>query len=165
MEELETYEVEQRDEAFVIKNDEDASFATRKLRDLIGQQLNNQAVADKEIKRLEAWLQQVNGALDFRVNYFRGLLIDYMRSEREKGRKSVNLPYGTIKSRVNPDKVELDDEFTQWAITERPELLSTPPTPAPKPILAEVKKLLQSGVSLPHAKIVEGGVSYSVEVK
>lgn len=165
MEELEEYEVEQRDETFVIKNDEDASFATRKLRDLVSRQMANQAVADKEIKRLESWLQAVNSALDFRVNYYRGLLIDYMRREREKGRKSINLPYGTVKSQKNPDKVELDDEFTEWAVVNAKHLLKFADAPPPKPVLKAVKEAIESGEQIEHAKIVEGGVSFSVEVK
>ena len=165
MEEIETYDAEAYQEGFTVQNDEQASWATRKLRAIVERQMSNQAVADKELQRVEAWLKEENGRLDRQANYFRELLIDYMRRERENGRKSISLPYGTIKSRVNPDKVEIDDEFTQWAIKERPELLTVPPTPAPKPIVAEVKKLLQAGETLPHVQLIEGGVSFSIEVK
>lgn len=165
MEELEQYEIDEQNEPFTITDDAKASWAMRKLQSIVTQQLANQAIADREILRCESWVASVNGKLQNQADHFRGLLYDYMRRQRENGRKSIDLPYGTIKSTARQPKVETDDEFVAWALKHAKDLLTFPPAPSPKPNLNEIKSRVKSGEKIEHVSVVEGGVSYSIEVK
>lgn len=164
-EELAEYEVEPQEEKFIVDSDERAAYAMRKLKAIVDRQLSNQRVADKEIERCEAWLRSVNGSLEYSANIYRQLLMDYIRREREAGRKSIPLPHGTLKSNARPATVEVDDEFVDWAQVNARHLLKFPDAPPPKPVLKAVKEALEKGEQIEHAKIVEGGVGFTIEVK
>lgn len=163
MEELEIYQPAEKLQ-FRIEDDARATWAMKQLREKVRKIQENEAIAKQEREAIDSWLEAVNGSLASDADYFRGLLVDYMRREREN-RKSIKLPWGTLKSQKAPDKVELDDEFTEWAKVNAKDLLVFPEAPPPKPVLSAVKKALEAGKPIEHAKIVEGVVSYSVEVK
>lgn len=162
-EELAEYEVEGFEAPFQVNNDEDAAWAMRKLKEVVSQQLVNQGVADKEKGRIDDWLNKVNGSLQSRVDYFRSLLIDYMRKERGK-RKSISLPCGVVKSTKGQPKYEPDDEFTAWALVNARHLLRFKDAPPPEPDKTAIKTAIKAGEKIEHIEVLEAGVNYSVEL-
>ena len=150
---------EQQDERFVVDNDEKAAWAMRKLHELHTQMRANERVYDQEKKNIDDWLQEVNGTLVNKGEYFRGLLLEYQARERDK-RKTIKLPHGTLKSR-STERIEIDDEFVDWAACDRDDLIVYQ---QPKPNMNEIKRLLKAGESIPHCQLVES-VSFSLEVK
>jgi len=157
---IEEYETETFNEPFQIENDEQANWAMRKYAGIVKQMRTNNDLAQKEHARIDAWLESVTTPLSRQAEYFFGLMQSYMQRERDR-RKSIRLIDGTIKSRVTPNKVEIDDEFIDWAAGERDDLIVYQP---PKPNMLELRRLLQAGEQIPHTKLVEGGVSFSIEV-
>lgn len=141
---------------FRVENDSQATWAIKKLRERVLKIRENERIAKEQLDAVADWLKDVNESLAREASYFEGLLTDYQRREREN-RKSIKLPWGTIKSRQS-SRVEVDDEFIEWALQEgRDDLLSYAP---PKPNIAAIKEAGE----LPYVKSVES-VSFSVEVK
>lgn len=156
METIDEYEIDQPREPFTVDSDDKAEWAMRKLSAICAKIDENWAMLEKEKLRWQAWIDQANGSLEREASFFRELLLDYMRREREN-RKSIKLPHGTLKS-VASTSVEVDEAFVEWALqNDREDLLTIPP---PKPNKAAIKK--EDG--LPHVEVVER-VSYSVELK
>lgn len=116
---------EERDERFVVDNDEKASWAMRRLKSIRDKQAENQAIHDGELARLANWLEKVNTDLQRDAEYFEAILRPYALQERSKDRKSIILPHGTIKTVQGRQKVEIQDEkaFLEWAKANNPELI------------------------------------------
>lgn len=151
------YETEER-ERFAVTDDSSATWAMRKFRQQVAKIKENEAIARAELDRVAKWLDSVNKPLAQSAEYFESLLLEYGRKARAEGRKSVKLIDGTIKSRVTPPKVEVDESvFIPWAQQNRDDLLIFA---EPKPN----KSALKSETDIPGVVIVEGQISYSVEV-
>lgn len=157
---IDEFETDTFSAPFRIDNDEQANWAMRKYAGIVRQMKANDALAEKEHQRIDAWLESVSSPLRCKAEYFFVLLHSYMQRERDK-RKTIKLINGSVKSRVTPDRVEVDEQFVDWAAGERDELVVYQ---QPKPNLTELKRLLKAGEQIPHAKLLEGGVSISVEV-
>jgi len=143
-------------EAFRVENDSQATWAIKKLREKVLKIRENERIAKEQLDAVSEWLSEVNGTLGKECAYFEDLLTDYGRREREN-RKSIKLPWGTIRSRSST-RVEVDPAFVDWAQqNNRDDLLTYP---APKPNIAAIKE----EKNLEHVEVVET-VSYSVEVK
>src|SRR5690625_1623074 len=86
-------------EAFEIKDDQQANWALRKIKQLKKEKENNISIAEAEISKIEAWLQAVNGDAQGSIDYFQGLLAKYAMSKREINPdfKSTKLPNGAIR--------------------------------------------------------------------
>lgn len=113
-------------ERFTIGDDAAAGWAMRKLAALRKRQAEVDAIARDEIARIEAWHLAASGALVADTNYFTGLLTHYAHVEREAhGRKSISLPYGTVRSRAGSRRVEVTDDvaFLAWAEQSAPTLI------------------------------------------
>lgn len=141
---------------FRVEDDSQATWAMKKLRERIIKIRENERIAKEQLDAVTDWLKDVNGTLGKECAYFEDLLTDYGRREREN-RKSIKLPWGTIKSRAST-RVEVDPEFVDWAQrNNRDDLLTFP---APRPNIAAIKE----EQNLEHVEVVET-VSYSVEIK
>jgi len=112
---------------FTIDTPEKAAWAMRKYRRLAQQQEENKRLADAEHDRIQAWLDRVNTTLDGEIDFFDRHLVAYGMQQRAEGRKSVDLPDGTIKTRSTKAGVTLDrSTFVQWALeNDRHDLLRT----------------------------------------
>jgi hypothetical protein len=144
------------EQPFRVEDDSSATWAMKKLRDLILKIRENERIADEQFKAVAEWLQEVNATLNRDAAFFEDQLTDYLRRERDN-RKSIKLPWGTIKSRAT-SRVEVGEEFIAWAQqNNRDDLLTFAP---PKPNLAKIK----TEQNLEFVEVVES-VSYSVEVK
>ena len=124
---VDEFEVEQEPirEPFTIDDDSKADWAMRKLASIRRKQAENQAIYERELQRVQEWLQKVNTALDRDAEWFEANLKPYALLQRSEGRKSVVLPHGTIKTTAGRAKVEIEseDKFIEWAKQSNPELL------------------------------------------
>jgi hypothetical protein len=141
---------------FRVENDGQATWAMKKLRDLVLKIRENERIAKEQLDVISDWLKDVNGQLSKDCSFFEDQLTDYLRRERDN-RKSIKLPWGTIKSRAT-SRVEVGEEFIAWAQqNNRDDLLTFS---SPRPNLIKIK----SEKNLEFVEVVES-VSYSVEVK
>jgi len=111
-------EVEQlAPEEFKVDNDEKAEWAIRKLAKIRRKQAENKAIFEAELQRITKWLETVNTSLENDSRYFEAVLTPYALEERSKGRKSLVLPHGTVKTTAGRPKIEFDseDDFIEWA--------------------------------------------------
>lgn len=157
MEELAEYEIEPaKPLSFRVENDEQAAWAMRQFATACKKIEENEAILAKERLRWQAWIDEVNQPLARNAAYFEDLLKDYLRRERDN-RKSIKLPHGVIKSRAST-RVEVGEEFIEWAQkNNRDDLLTFP---APKPNIAAIKE----SKDVEFVEVVES-VSFSVEIK
>ena len=112
-------------EGFVVDNDQKADWAIRKLAVIRRKQAENKAIYDAEVVRITEWLSTVNSALDRDALYFEAVLTPYALLQRSEGRKTVNLPHGTLKTTAGQPHIEFNDEskFIEWAKVNDPALL------------------------------------------
>lgn len=156
--ELIEYDTEQPTEAFRIENDELASWALRKFAALTSQMKRNERLAKLELDRIATWLDRENAKLVHQAEFFEEHLKDYGRREREN-RKTISLPYGKIKSRKTPERVEVDEAvFVPWAQENNRDDLLIFADPKPN------KTLLKNAGEIPGVEVKEGHVSFYVEV-
>lgn len=119
-------------ESFVVKDDAEAAWAMRKLLNLKSKMSENEDIAKAEQARIENWLLRVNGRFETDVSYFEAILTQYARTQRQNdGRKTIDTPYGTIKSRATQSKFKVEDieVFLQWASINAPELVNIKTSP------------------------------------
>jgi len=112
-------------EGFVVDTDQKADWAIRKLAVIRRKQEENRDIFKAEHDRITEWLATVNTALDRDALYFEAILTPYALLQRSEGRKTVNLPHGTLRTTAGQPKVEFKDEsaFIEWAKTNDPTLL------------------------------------------
>ena len=163
-------------ESFRIKDDAEAIWAMRKAKHFRDQIAANCNLAALERTRIDEWEERVNTRLGAEFDYFQAILIRYGREQRDsEGRKSIDTPFGVVKSRQGQPKWEVDDEeFIAWARENSPDLVRVKEEPA----LAEMKKRFEvadtatlgvvavaaDGQIVPGIRVTPVGISYSVEV-
>lgn len=128
-------------EAFQVTDDASANWALRKIKQHQEQQKENNALAESEIEKVNAWLSAENGQAQQSIDYFQSLLAVYALKEREKNPKfkSMKLPNGTVRFRKQQPSFKYDDtklvEYLEKA--EETDLIKI----KKEPNKAEVKKL------------------------
>jgi len=162
---------EERDERFVVDNDEKANWAMRRLRSIRKKQDENKAIYDSEISRLQNWLEKVNTDLNRNAEYFEAILRPYALQERLNDRKSIVLPHGTIKTVQGRQKVEVGDEkeFIAWAKVNDSALIRVKEEIDKKALNAlkvqDGMVISTQGEILPNVSIVEPEVSVSFVIE
>lgn len=117
------YEAEDR-ERFRIQNDEQAAWAVRKLGQFRARQDEAKQVAANEQERISEWLDRQLSRDADDIAYFTALLTQYALSERDQSnRKSIDTPYGVVKTRAGQPKFVVDDHdaFLEYAKQSHPE--------------------------------------------
>lgn len=161
---------------FSIGDDAQATWAMRRLSSVQQRAAQVSMIAEAERSRIDAWEDRQMKQFQRDENYFQGLLMEYAASERTAhDRKSIDTPYGSVKSRVSQPVWEVDaDAFLQWAKTHAPDLIRVKETPS----LSDMKKFLQiehtdtlglvamtpDGEIVPGVDIHPATVNYTVEV-
>lgn len=109
--------------SFQVTDDAKAAWAMRKMRAVQVRIDEAARVASAERERIDEWAARVTGPLLEDRAYFEGLLIAYAVREREQGRKSIDLPHGSVRSRTVAASFEADgtDDFLEWAREHHPE--------------------------------------------
>lgn len=155
-------------ERFKIQNDEQAVWAMRKLTSARKRLDEIAYIAEAEIQRIQAWAEHESREPMRDVDYFEGILVEYGRTQREQGRKSVSTPYGTIKSRMGQPKYTFidKDEFLAWAKANHPTWVAVKEEPALSVIKSETSGPVDEGTGeiIPGLVVDPATVSYSVEV-
>lgn len=101
-----------------IDDDGQAEWAARKLAQADRRRRQIAAVADRVVEQARLWEARQLGPVDGDFEFFEALLVDYAKRQREgEGRKTVDLPSATVKSRSKPAKVDIvdDETVTEWA--------------------------------------------------
>lgn len=151
-------------ERFRITDEGAAEWALRKMAVARRRAAANSELANAEITRIEGWLSDENGKLEREASFFESLLIEYHRTclAEDPKRKQIALPAGVLKSRKNPDGIEIDeDQFIPFAKQEREDLLRVTVAPDKK---AVKEAALKDGEVLPGVTKVDGSTTFKVEV-
>lgn len=100
------------DESFEIKDEQQANWALRKIKQHQEQKEKNTEIAVEEITKIEEWLKTVNDSAQDSIDYFQGLLGKYAMEQRESNPdfKSMKLPNGNIGFRKQQPKWNYDDK-------------------------------------------------------
>lgn len=166
---VDEFEVEQEParEPFIIDDDSKADWAMRKLASIRRKQNENQAIFDREVKRVMEWLQKVNTALEKDAEWFESNLRPYALKERYKDRKSIVLPHGTIKTVAGRVRFDIEDEskFIEWAEKNAPELVRVKKEVDKKALGAlnqsQDKVISTQGEIIPAVKVIPAETSVS----
>ncbi len=113
-------EAEQQGEGFRISNDDEATWAMRKLLMYRKQEAEITKTAESEHQRIASWQERRMGIIDRRIDFFENILRQYASEQRTaEDRKTIDTPYGVIKSRQGQAKfvIHSKDEFLAWAET------------------------------------------------
>jgi len=176
IDEFETETIQEEREHFKIVDDAQAAWAMRKLLGYQKKIEENKTIAEAELQRIDAWLDHVNSKFDSDIGYFEAILVQYARNERVvSDRKTIETPYGKVKSRQTQPKYTIDEtEFLPWAKVHRPEWVQT----FEKPVLAEIKKqteiehtttlgpiaMTPDGEIVPGVRVDPAAINFTVEV-
>jgi phage host-nuclease inhibitor protein Gam len=160
-------------ERFRIDTDEQATWAIRKLRSLRSRKAEIDKIAADEEQRIRDWRDDALSSLTGDDAYFAGILIDYARRQRDaEGRKSISLPYGTIKSRAAQPRVQVTDPagFMAWARASHPDMIRI----KEEPDLTAIKAAADisgsqavdpsTGEIIPGVAVEQRDATYTVEV-
>jgi len=104
-------------ERFKVTNKDSANWCLRKMRALKAEIEENARIAQEEVERIQQWLQDVNTPLERSMQYFEGLLMEYhMKVYAEDPKiKTIKLPHGTLKMRVQqPEYIRDDEKLLSW---------------------------------------------------
>lgn len=150
---------------FTVDDDDKATWALRKLARIRLEMAANQEQAEREIERIRAWLDEVNGSLERHAEFFDSHLRYYHRTilNSDPSRKTVKLPAGTLKARKRPDTIEIvePEAFIEWARVARPEFIRTK-FEINKSVVREA--VLKDGEVIEGVEAEPGDISFSVEV-
>lgn len=119
-------------ENFHIADDAQAAWAMRKLLAFKKKIVENENAANAEYQRIDEWLNRVNSRFANDIEYFEAILMQYARVQRQsEGRKTIDTPYGVVKSRATQSKFKVEDpeEFIRWASINAPQLVNIKTTP------------------------------------
>lgn len=105
---------------FVVDTDEKANWALRKIKQFKEQQKENNALADAEIEKINAWAKQENEKAQQSIDYFQGLIAAFALKKRETDPKfkSMKLPNGRIRFKKQQPKWNYDDEKVVKALKD-----------------------------------------------
>jgi phage host-nuclease inhibitor protein Gam len=116
--------------------------------------------AEEEVRIVKEWALKHCSGMQDKINLLKLKLEAYIR---EEGKKTIDLPHGTLKMRKLPDKVEISDmdkfleSATQEVITIVPETV--------KPDLNKIKAYLKnSGHILPGITVIEGKEEFKLTI-
>ncbi|MCC5911418.1 MAG: host-nuclease inhibitor Gam family protein [Clostridiaceae bacterium] len=105
-------------ERFTIQTKEEATWALRKLKVLQEGMEEVNHLAAMEIERIEGWRRNENQKKEDSMNFFKGLLEEFLRKENGKDPKvkSIKLPYGTFRlKKQQPQYIRDEEELINWA--------------------------------------------------
>ncbi|WP_074951241.1 host-nuclease inhibitor Gam family protein [Alicyclobacillus macrosporangiidus] len=164
IEELEQQPAEAR-ERFRVTDLASANWCMRKLAALKAQERDTNNLADAEIERIESWRRHELDKLRGSMEYLEMLLTEYHKQvlAQDTRAKTISTPYGKLKARRLPPKVEYDEEMLlAWAkgagrtdfVRVREELAKD----------AIRDAVLRGGEAVPGVTVIDQGVKFSVEV-
>lgn len=160
---------EQDRERFRIENDEQATWAMRKLTAARSRLDEIAHIAEAEIQRIQAWAEHESREPMRDAEYFEGILTEYGMTQRAEGRKTVSTPYGSIKSRMGQPKYTFVDkeQFIEWAKANHPDWVAVKEDVALSALRSSnvVDSVdPETGEVIPGLAVDPASISYSIEV-
>lgn len=115
---------------FEVADLDSANWALRKISELKQEIDEKQELAEKELHRIQSWLDKETDPLCKSIEYFEFLLHQYYVEEKRKNPKfKISTPYGKVSSRKRQPKFDFDEEKTlEYFRQEKPELIQTKET-------------------------------------
>ena len=107
---------------------------------------SNENFAKIELEKVQSWLDKENGTLDNKIEYYKGMILEYFMAEKTKNpkMKSLSTPNGTFKSRTTR-KLNYDETaMLNYLKTNHASLIET--EVKEKFNKSEVKKLLDGNI-------------------
>lgn len=160
-------------EHFRIDMREKAVWAMRKLAHVRRRQAENKAIGDKEMLRIQAWVDEVNKSLEAGAQWLENLLIDFHRQELERDpkAKTIRLPHGELSARKTPDDWRIDEAlFLTWAQQNHEAWVRVVPEVNKKALKDEGKandlgQIVdpESGEIVPGVVVLPGGIKHYVK--
>ncbi len=160
-------------EHFRIDTREKAVWAMRKLAHVRRRQAENKAIGDKEMLRIQAWVDEVNKSLEAGAQWLENLLIDFHRQELERDpkAKTIRLPHGELNARKTPDDWRIDEAlFLTWAQQNHEAWVRVVPEVNKKALKDEGKandlgQIVdpESGEIVPGVVVLPGGIKHYVK--
>lgn len=122
---------------------------------------NNFTEMEKEIEIIKDWTLKRNSIFQERVNFLKLKLESYIR---EEGKKTIDLPHGTLKIRKMPDKVEITD-LNLFLSKATAEMLTVIPEQV-KPDLNKIKSFIKMTTKVPEGvMLIEGKEEFKLTLK
>ena len=130
---------------------------------------SNENFAKIELEKIQSWLDKENGTLDNKIEYYKGMILEYFMAEKTKNpkMKSLSTPNGTFKSRTTR-KLNYDETaMEQYLLQNHSNLIET--VTVNKFNKADVKKLIDdNGVDKFTGEVldwvtIEDVVNYTVK--
>jgi phage host-nuclease inhibitor protein Gam len=164
---LESEEQESQSEGFVVDSLEKAEWCLRKLAKLAQEDAEDEAMAQREIQRIQAWLEARKKPRQQSREFFEEHLRRFhekLLQDDPKRNKTVKLPHGTLKARKLPDKWEYDEQaILEWAkANARIEFIRVKAEPDKQAIKQYVK---ETGEVPPGVTVTTQGIKFDVEVE
>lgn len=107
----ELQELQQEHKGFKVTDLESANWCFRKLRAIELQKTEFNLLAQKEIERIENWLNGELNKLEGQESFFNGLLTEYALEQRKENPKfKLSSPYGKVSFRKQQPKWNYEDE-------------------------------------------------------
>ncbi|MDQ7815878.1 MAG: host-nuclease inhibitor Gam family protein [Melioribacteraceae bacterium] len=128
---------------------------------LEGEISDNFSEMEKEIEIIKEWALKRNSVIQERANFLKLKLESYIR---EEGKKTIDLPHGTLKIRKMPDKVEITD-LSLFLSKANSEMLNIIPEQV-KPDLSKIKSFIKMTTKLPEGvTLIEGKEEFKLTLK
>ncbi|ABN53666.1 MAG TPA: hypothetical protein DEF39_11450 [Hungateiclostridium thermocellum] len=108
---------EEKRERFKVTDKDSANWCLRKIKALKQEIEENKRIADAEIQRIQSWLKEVTEPLERSIQFFESLLIEYHMNiyAEDPSKKTIKLPYGTLKARAQqPEFCRDDEKLVNW---------------------------------------------------
>lgn len=150
---------------FVVDSDDKANWALRKLAKLARWATEDMELAQQEIDRITAWLEERQRQLSREASYFEGLLAEYHRGilATDPKRKTIKLPAGQLTARDAAANVHVEDPeaFVKWCKdNKRPDLLRTK-VEVDRAALKQT--VLKDGEAIPGVEVVAGETQFKAK--
>ena len=138
-----------------LENLHDVNKVMAIIKTLEEKKVSNEDFAKIELEKIQSWLDKENGTLDNKIEYYKGMILEYFMVEKSKNpkMKSLSTPNGTFKSRTTR-KLNYDERaMEQYLLQNHSNLIET--VTVNKFNKADVKKLFKDGVDQFTGEIVD----------
>ena len=142
-------------EKFEIKDLSDVNSVMATIRNIEKKKAENEEFATKEIERTQTWLDKENGTLDNKIEYYKGMLIEYYHLQKQSNPKlkTLSVPNGKFKARTSKKIKYEDSKMLEYlkqnhsALVERETIESFNKN--------EVKKIIKDGIDIYTGEILD----------
>jgi hypothetical protein len=175
----EMQEAEEAREGFRVTDKGSADWCLRKIAAYEVEMEENRKFVEEEKLRLDMWLEKENEQAMRSIDYFGGLLREWMEEEYGKNprKRSISLPHGRIRLRQQqPEYAYRDEEVLAFLKENAPDLIQTVETYNKSNIKAFIKKhceitpdgvpvMATTGEIMPGVKVTERGLRFEFQTE